>query len=90
MTSTVKFIVILCILWYIINFRFPAIHGWESLIVVNFYDCNYQNVNMYHRIAITFYSHVSCSYADIRTVYSIKTETYYARTHARTCKLVRP
>ena len=55
-TSTVKFIVILCILWYIINFRFPPIHGWESLIVVNFYDCNYQNVNMYHRIAITFYS----------------------------------
>ena len=26
----------------------------------------------------------------VGTVYSIKTETYYARTHARTCKLVRP
>ena len=54
MTSTVKFIVILCILWYIINFRFPPIHGWESLIIVNFYDCNYQNVNMYHKSQLLF------------------------------------
>ena len=30
-----------------------------------FYDCNYQNVSMYHRIAIIFYSHFSCSYADV-------------------------
>ena len=42
-----QFIVILCLLQYILSFRFPPIHGWESLIVVNFYDCNYQNVNMY-------------------------------------------